>query len=49
MGPLWERVEELHVAGLKSSSIVWEFLEQRLAPLQRHRKPCGYMQAWRIR
>ena len=29
----------MHAAGLKSSSIVWEFLEQRLAPLQGHSQP----------
>ena len=32
-------MEELHAAGLKSSSIVQEYLEQRLAPLQRHSNP----------
>ena len=39
MEPLWERVEELHAAGLESSSIVREYLEQRLAPLQGHSNP----------
>ena len=36
---LRERVEVLSAAGLWSSSIVREFLAQRLAPLQRHSRP----------
>ena len=33
MEPLRERVEELYAVGLESSSVVQEYLVQRLAPL----------------
>ena len=39
MEPLLVRVEMLYDAGLKSSSMVQEYLSQRLAPLQEHSRP----------
>ena len=39
MEPLLERVEMMYDAGLRASSIVREYVAQRLAPLQEHIRP----------